>query len=297
MRRGGWILLFVLVLVAGIGIWWWQSSTSPQEKIAENLAPEMEVLSLRITDISDSRIKAISRIELSNPFPVEINSKSLEYEVLIDSVKVIDDVFEEPFRISSSESTVIEMPLEILAEPLKNVLQYFEQNQIDSAEYRIRTAFELDVPVAGEKEYTMDFSRRLPALYLPKVELEDIDTHILNPTEDGVDMRITVRNPNEFPIEMRHPSFRFSVEDDLQLEGGLDDYVHLPARGTEEIAIHTEITEGGLPKAGWKFLTDQEGTGFEYYFNAILGSENKILDESNVEMKVEGTLKDIADAL
>lgn len=119
-----WILLGIFFL-AGIAIWWWRSpySNAVKEKISQKLTPTMEVAAANISELDKERVKIKSKIILSNSFPVEIKSKQLQYEVFIDSVKIIDDIYEEPFTIHSSDNTIIEVPMEILKEPLFNLLE------------------------------------------------------------------------------------------------------------------------------------------------------------------------------
>ncbi|NIJ55485.1 hypothetical protein [Dyadobacter arcticus] len=39
----------------------------------------------------------------------------------------------------------------------------------------MKASFEVDVPVAGERKFTMDISRRLPASRIPRMKVKQID--------------------------------------------------------------------------------------------------------------------------
>lgn len=298
MKNGKWIILAAVVVLAGIGIWFWQSSSSENMggKIAEKVAPEMEVVSFDISNINKDQIDATSKVRLTNPLPVEIKTNRIDYEIFIDSIRVIKDAYNKPVRIASSDSTEIELPMKILADPMKEVLEYFDKNNIDSADYAMNITFQVDVPVAGEEEFDIDLSKRMPAIRIPEVEIENVDLNILS-SGDGVEIEIKIYNPNLFPIKMKDGSFALTIEKDLEVVGQMEDYVNIPERGTEIISIYAEKDRGSMFKTGWNLLTDKKGTGFKYIFSCILESDNNILDDTKMEMNVEGTLDEIADAI
>lgn len=76
------------------------------------------------------------------------------------------------------------------------------------------------------------------------------------------------------------------------MEGLLEKVIYIPARSTEEVALHAAIEEGSILKAGWQFLTDKKGTGFIYEFSGELMSENKMFDNTTTKILAEGVLDD-----
>lgn len=298
MNNGRWWIGVAGLILMGIVIWLWQSSSSQNggEGIAEDLTPNMEVVSVDITNIDKERIDAKSRIRISNPFPVEIHTNKINYEIYIDSIKVVEDSYNEPVRIASSENTLIEIPMQILADPMKRALEYFDTYEVDSAMYAINMNFQVDVPIAGEKEFNLDLDKKMPAMRLPEVELENIDLNILS-SDKGVDIVLRITNNNIFPVTMRNGNFYFIVEEDLEIEGEMEDYLHIPAKDTRDVAIHARQERGSLTKTGWNYLFNRKDTGFKYYFKFIIESENTLLDDTEMILNVEGTLADIANAI
>lgn len=281
----------------GAGIWIWQSTLSGEgDGIAEDLLPEIEVVSTKVSNISGDRIQATSEIQIGNPFPVEINTQRIDYEIFIDSIKVIEDAYEEPVRIASEDSTVIELPLAILADPMERVIQYFEEQQIDSANYTLNVSFQVDVPIAGENEFSIDIEKKLPAIKLPEIELANMDLNILS-SDEGVDVVLNITNSNLFALTMHDATFYFMIGDELEISGEFQDYVDIPAGGTSEVKIDAREERGSLTQTALSYLFDQEGTRFNYYFRFITDSENAMLNDTEMELKVEGTLADISEAM
>jgi LEA14-like dessication related protein len=297
--RAWWIIAAVLLLIPiGIFIWWQSSSSAPVKKeAAQRLTPKVSLASMNISDIDDERIKLNSTIQLSNPLPVDLHIKELRYELFIDSIRVMQDAYGKPITIHSSDSTTIQMPMELLTKPMARVLRHFEATKADSADYTMKATFDVDVPVAGKRNFSMDVSKRLPAVRLPKVKVRDVDLNALQLKKKGVDMVVTVTNPNTFPIKLKDGRFSFAMEDDLKMQGTLEKVINIPAGGSEDVTMHANVTDGSMLKAGWKMLTDKKDTRFTYNFRCKLLTESGLLRNSTMATSVQGTLAELANAV
>ncbi|WP_031527677.1 NDR1/HIN1-like protein [Dyadobacter crusticola] len=300
MRISKWlIVLLVLVVLAGAGIWWWKSPSSDKakQKAADKVTPTVGIATLNIRDIDAERIKMESKVTIHNPLPVDINTRRLNYVIYIDSIKVIEDTYEKPISIRSADSSTITVPMELLAKPMARVLKHFDDNKIDSADYAMTATFEVDVPIAGERKFTMDVSRKLPALRIPKIKLKNVDLNALAMKSKGMDVEVEVFNPNLFPLKLSNGAFVFSIEDALQMNGVLEKTISIPAKGSQNVSMHAKVTDGSILKSGWKILTDKKDTGFLYKFTGKVESESEMLDNSNMVMNVRGTLAEIMNAV
>jgi LEA14-like dessication related protein len=302
MRNNKWLIIVAVLLIAVAGIWWWSSSSSssssqsPGGAIAEGLTPEIDILSVRITNISDDRVDVIAEVILKNSLPVEFSSSSMEYEAYIDSIKVVEDVHNDPVTLNSGDSTVIELPLEVRVDPLDQVLSYFKENNIDSAHYALNASVILDVPIEGKEEFDLELSDTLPAFKKMEFSIEEVETNILS-SDDGLDLIIRARNFNNFPTEIRSGSFSITIKDEMQVVGQLEEVVYIPANGTEDIAIHAEKEWGSLTQSAKDFIFNQEDTRFSIHFNGIMHSDNKMLNETEVDLRVNGTLDELSEAV
>jgi LEA14-like dessication related protein len=300
MRVRKWlIVLLVLVVVAGVGIWWWKSPSSDQakKKAADKVTPTVGVASLNITDVDAERIKMVSKVTINNPLPVDIHTKKLNYVIYIDSIKVIEDTYEKPIDIRSSDSSTISLPMEVLAKPMARVLKHFDDQKVDSANYAMTASFEVDVPIAGERKFKMDVSRKLPALRIPKVKVKHVDLNALAMKSKGMDVEVEVFNPNLFPLKLSNGAFVFSIEDALKMDGVLEKTINIPAKGSQNVSMHAKVSDGSILKSGWKILTDKEDTHFLYKFTGKVESDNKMLSNSKMVMNVNGTLAEIMNAV
>lgn len=298
-HRGGLIFLGLLLLAGGAFFIWWKSGASvPQKReAAQQLMPKMSMASVNISDIDDERIKLTSKVKLSNPLPVDLHTKNLNYELYIDSVLVMKEAYNKPIFIKSSDSTIIQLPMELMAKPMAKVLKYFEDKKIDSADYTMKASFTVDVPVAGNRNFDMDITKRLPAVRLPKVKVKDVDLNALRLKKKGVDVVAQVTNPNLFPLKLKDGAFTFAVEDDMEMNGTLEKVINIPARGTQDVSMHAKVTEGKMLKVGWKLLTDKDDTKFTYNFRCKLASDNGLLQNSAMATSMQGTLGELVNVV
>ena len=70
MKRGGVIAVLIFILLVAIGVWWWRSSASDpvQETVSEELMPELDVASTRVTNISDDQINIDTEVVIEKSF-------------------------------------------------------------------------------------------------------------------------------------------------------------------------------------------------------------------------------------
>lgn len=315
MDRKKWIIATVIIIFGAAGIWWWQSSSgtsssstsvslpetssssssSIKDQIAQGLVPEIDVVALDISNIDKDRVDGTSRIMLKNPLPVDISTKRIDYEIYIDSVRVIRDAYNRPLKIGASDNAVIEVPVKILTEPMDRILEYFEKYKIDSATYMMQMTANLDEPIGGEGELSFEFSKEMPAMRLPEIEMEDFDPNIFS--DKGMDIILKVTNPNIFDISISNGYFSIIVHDEIEMVGDVEDHIYISAFKSEEILITTRKKWGSITQTGLNLLFDQEGTTFNYHFGFVLNSQIDLLNNTKMRINVNGTLDELTDAL
>lgn len=298
MNRTRWLIILVLLALLAAGGWWFFRSrdtgdTNGSGGNSLSLKPHLSVASVNVTDIDPDRIKMTARMFLSNPLPIEFKSKRLDYQLLIDSVKILESSYSKPISIRSSDSAVIELPMELLIEKLGRVLKRFEANKTDSADYTLQATVYADVPIAGERQFNFDQTKRLPAVRLPKIKLEKVDMGKLGLKESNLKAIITVTNPNQFPIKYRDARYTAKVGEDLNVSGQIPGVVSVPARGSAPVTINMDIRTGNVGRLAWKALFNKKDVPLQVNFRAKLVTENDLLKNSNMAFKVNSTLDEL----
>ncbi|MBK7426428.1 MAG: LEA type 2 family protein [Saprospiraceae bacterium] len=296
MKKRSWIIIFLIIILLVI-VWWCKSpmTSDSRQSAKDNLLPGIHVASVIVTEISNEWVKMDTKILLDNPLLVNINTNKIRYKLLIDSIKVLENEYNEPIIIRSGDTSVVEMPIEINAEALTSVMKYFKDNNIDSAEYSVHAIMEVEIPIAGKRDFKMNISRRLPALKLPEARLIDLDLNLFQLRKKGIDLVIKISNPNVFDIQLLEGKFNFYIEDYFSLRGIPDPDILLPAGSSTEIAINANI-DGNLPKTGWEILIGKDAP-FSLHFSGIFKSENNMLDRSKIKMIVNGRMDELRELM
>ena len=299
MRKKTGLIIFMVILVCAAGAWfWWRSPSSGLKKEAAKLKPELSVASISINDLDEESISATAKIMLRNNLPVEVKTSRLDYALFIDSTKVLEDSYSKPITIASSGSSTITLPLKILHRQIKAALKRLENKGIDSADYSMKATFQVDVPIAGERDFTMNMSKRLPAYRLLEVKMGDVNIGKLGLKESSLDMVVNVKNENSFPIKMKEGKYKLSIDNDENvLEGVMEPVVVIAPHSTTPISMHVDMKTMKVPKLGWKMLFDKKDTQFKMDFTSKLLSENGVLNNSKMQMKMEGTLDELKESV
>jgi LEA14-like dessication related protein len=299
MRGRKWLIVLGILALVAVGLWFfWRSPSSPLKKEVAKLKPELSVASVNINDIDEDRISATAKIILKNNLPMEVKTNRLDYVIYIDSTKIIEDSYSKPITIRSSDTTAIRLPMEIMHRQMTAALKRLDNKDIDSADYSIRATFQVDVPIAGERDFTMNMSKRLPAYRLPKVKMGDIDMGKFGLKETSVDMVVHVTNENNFPIKMKDAKYKLTIDNDENvMEGELQEVVNIRPNSTTPVAMNVDMKTMKVPKLGWKMLFDKDDTHFKMNFSSKLISENGILNNSKMAMNMQGTLEELKDAV
>ncbi|MDD5461055.1 MAG: LEA type 2 family protein [Methylococcales bacterium] len=287
MKKYSLALLFLMaVLMLGYG--WWKFKKTDSGEI--NLQPSLKVAAISNLDVGEEKVKMTSKIILSNPLPIHIKTDRLDYSVFIDSIKIVESSYNKPIRIYSLKDTTIEIPIDILKEPLARLLKYLEKNNKETAEYTVKADIKVDIPVIGEKKFFMEFSKRLPAFRPPKLEIEDVDVDSLGFDESKIDLVAQVANPNIFALKLKDGKYGFTVDNDIVMEGSLEKIIDIPAKSSSPVSIHLDLKTVKMGKFLWKMLFDKTGTPFNLKFRCKLLTDKDVLTNSHITFNIRGTL-------
>jgi LEA14-like dessication related protein len=293
MGKKYWYVLLIL-LICCLVIWlWWRSPSSSIKKEAAKFQPQVGVTAVKIYDIDDDRINMQMAIVLNNPLPVALNASRLKYKIFIDSVKVIESIYSKPININSSDTASIELPMEILVKPMKKILERLDRKKIDSAIYTMQSTMEVDVPIAGERSFDMNISRRLPAIHIPKGSLEKIQIDKLGLKETTLNVVLKIENPNVFPLKLDDGRYNVSIDKDFDMDGYFEKHLDIPAKQTVPLNMHLVLKTVKTGKLAWKSLFDKKDTHFKVKFSGKLNAQNKMLDNSKFLLTLKGTLDEL----
>jgi LEA14-like dessication related protein len=293
MKPRTWLILLVVLALLGVGGWYfWRFTKTPTES-AQGLKPELSVATVNITDISPERIKLTVKAFLKNPTPIEVKTSRLDYRILIDSTEVVKSSYTKPIVVRSSDSTAVELPMEILQKPLGRVIKRFTERRIDSANYSMLATLHADVPIAGEREFHFDKTTRLPAFQIPEVKVDKVNVDKLGLKESKIGANLLIHNPNTFPFKFKDARFTLKVGDEMTTNGGVPGLTSIPAKGSGPLPVYLNVDTDDAGKLIWQTLFKKKETALRLDFRCKLVSDLESLKNSEMALKVNTTLAEL----
>ena len=294
-----WIVIIILVLLVGGGLWWWNSRAPSGKKqgkaVVEKLTPKVNVVNVSITHLDAEKIKGICTVKLDNPLPVAVTIEGLDYEVRIDSQRVVKDTYSVPIMVQSAGSSSVQIPMEIKAKPLSRLLKYYDDKNLDSATYGFKATARVKVPIAGKKSFAFNMNKKLPAIRLLKIKPGKIDIDKLGLKNTSMAMVVHVYNPGLIPMKLKDGKYGVTIAEDVRMDGVMEKIINIPAKGSQDVTVTLNMKTGKIGKLAWKALFDKKDTPFKINFSCKLIADNAIIKNSSMVFTVKGTLDELKD--
>ncbi len=297
--KKGWIIALGLLLVGIIGAFVWynnlkKEAASEPGAYDNTLKPRLELSRFDFTDISDDTIKLNMYLLIDNPLPVELKASKINYVISIADTPIIEDEYRKGITIKSGDSSMVELPVMILSKKFKGVLARLERDGVDSTNYRIKTSFDLDVPILGEKTFTVIANRYLPTYHIPTIKVEDIDFGKLNLKEQDIAAKVSVDNRNKFPYKITDTHYTVTINGKQIAEGYQPEPIIIPAEAITPVVFPVTGNVGKALSVLPKIIFDKKNTPYAIDFRCKIIDKNKSMSFQNSKFvaTIRGTMDD-----
>lgn len=292
-RSKGWIWPIAAVIVTLVVLFLWQRGIFLNYGKKGGSKPHLSVKRITIHDIGEDRISMTAQIMVSNPLLIELKADSFQYQLLVDSVKILETDFVKPVTIMPQDSILLALPIEVLRDRLVRVLDSFEMNNTDSADYTLKAKLFFDLPIAGEKMYAVNKTQRGPALRMLKFRTEDIDIDKFGLKNSDMSMSLIVENPNLFEIAFTDVDYDLFVGKDFHMEGDVNRVVNIPAHSTITLPLKMDVHTKNIARLAWQVLFEKKHTPFRIQFRAKMVSDNDAFRDTRLRIKRTGRLDEL----
>lgn len=297
--KKGWIIALLLLLISVSGAYVWYSKLKDEQGSSggandDTLKPRLELGRMNITDINDGAITMTMDLLIDNPLPVGFKASQMDYTVYIADTPIVKDAYKKTIDLKSGDSTLITLPVKLLAGPMTKVLKTLEQKGMDSTTYKVRSSFALDVPILGEKTFAVTMEKKLPTLYIPKIKIEDIDFGPLGLKRTDVATKVRVTNKNKFPFNITDARYTVLIDGKEIADGYQPDPILIKAQATTPVIFPVTARPGKTLSVLPKLLFDKKDTPYLVNFRCKLIDKegNKSFKDSKFSAIIKGTLAD-----
>lgn len=299
VMKKGWTIALVLLLIgcAGAYIWYSRLKTNAAAEGGAHdntLKPRLEMSNLEITNIDDDKIDMNVRMLIDNPLPVGFKAKRLNYTVLMANTPIVEDSYEKAIEVESGDSTYVTLPMKVLLKQLSTVLKTLDKKDVDSTTYTVRSTFDLDVPILGDRTFKQTITKRLPTYYVPEIKIEDIDFGKVGLKSTEVATKVSVLNKNKFPYNFTDTHYSIIIDGKEIAQGDQEEPILIKAQATTPVVFPVTMKPGQvlglLPEA----LFEKETTPYLVKFRCkIIDKDNSAaFSNSKLNTQIKGTLAD-----
>jgi LEA14-like dessication related protein len=288
-------LIIVLIISLAVGGWYvFKTYKGNHENPVSGLKPKVELGIGQVSNITDSTVDVKLNLLVHNPLPVGFDLDGFDYFVTMNEKKIVENNYEKPLTLKARDSSALELPAQLKIKNISEIGDAATARGEDSADYHFETVFHLKKPLLGKDSLTLSVDKRLPLWQLPKVEVAGYDVEKFRLSKSELVIQLKFTNRNSFPIEFKNPSYVIDLGKQKRLaEGSVKGFTKVKEKSSEIYDIPITIDMGKVLKAAGQILVNGTDLPFTLYFKSVLKSENDIFKDSDVNVVVNGELKDM----
>jgi len=285
------LILFVLLLLGAAG---WYFYKKQNANPVSGLKPRVELDDVRIDAITDSTLDLTINLLLHNPLPVGLDVADMAYSVRMNETVILEDEYAKPFVVKASDSSSLSIAAQL---NLKNLIaEVNEQDRLgnDSADYYFEGIFHLRKPFLGKDTLRLAMDKRAFVYHLPEIKVVGFNLEKFRLSQSEVLLRLQVTNQNPFALEFRNPTYSidFGKQGNV-LKGSNPGGTRVSKNSSETYEVPLIVDMGELLKTGGQLRFQGNDLPFKLRFECKLASDNKMLNDSDLNYVVEGDMEDL----
>lgn len=291
------LLTILFLIIAGLAVFFiwrfvgYKRDTSPHKTF---LLPRVELFVVEITSLTAEKTEMTVKVILKNQLPIAFTADSVQYSIFINGVEVIKSHHKKTITLESNDTSWISLPLTIQNHHLKSILKASERKDIDSVEYRLHATFFTDI--IFKKKFDVDVTRLLPLIYIPELTSKHIQVDSLNFSRAAIQLNVSIRNQNVFPIKAKNIAYKFAIEDHEWIEGVIPGITDIKKQSVTELQIPIRVSFKEVSKTLFDLLKKGKNVKYKLHLTFRIDSENHSVMNSKVILESSGSVKSLMKA-
>ena len=287
-----WILTLVLVAAIAFAVWYFFRKSDPDP--VSGLKPRVEMSIAHIGEITDSTIKMELKTLVHNPLPIGMHLKAINYVVKMNDRTIVEDHYSKPLEVNAADSSLLTLPAKVKIRNLRVEGDEEAAKGRDSADYHFKTILHFEKPFLGKDSLVLDMDKRLPLYRLPVVKMAGYDFKKLGLRESDIVVKVEVTNLNPFSLEFQDPKYAMDLGKQKRFaEGAVRGITKVKSKSKDVYEIPLEVSLGKVIKAGAQLITKGKELPFTFYFKSKIKSRSEVLNNSDINLVMDGELKDV----
>lgn len=285
------IILVAVVLVLGAGWYFYKRKNADP---VSGLKPRVDMSIAHISDVTDSTVNMELKALVHNPLPVGLDVRKFSYSVQMNGKTIVEDLYGKPLRVGARDSSLVKLPAQLKIRNLRDEGDQEAAKGQDSADYRFESVFYLEKPFLGKDSISFSVDKRLPLYRLPEVKMAGYDLKKLGLKDTEIVIKMEVTNNNPFSIEFRNPMYAMDLGKQKRFaEGKVTGITKVKGKSKDIYEIPLSVSLGKVIKAAGQMITKGKEMPFTFYFKSKIISENEVINGSDMNLIMDGELKDV----
>lgn len=297
MRVGKVIIIGVgIILLAGI-IYLAITFLGSDDGIKERVVPQLELAQMQVTNLTAERADMNMNVIIDNPAPVGLSIDSLDYTIFIEGQEVAKTTYPDPVQIEASQNTKVSLPLTVYYDKLQSVLDQLEEEGRDSVVYTINATLFTDADLIPDDRINLEVEERLPLVRIPEIKVTDLSIEDLDFSGAVIQVETYIVNKNVFAMGFEDMHYSLQLGDNEALEGHKPEPVRIEAKDTAVMRVPVELDFGEMGRGLLDYLREGGDLPYDFSLQTKLISDTHILEDSDMNMKVTGTLDELGEVV
>jgi LEA14-like dessication related protein len=287
-----WIIIVLLLAGVGIAAGYFFKKSKPDA--VTGLKPHIEMSIARISDVTDSTIKMELKTLVYNPLPVGMHLKNINYVVKMNGKTIIEDHYDKPLEVKATDSSLLTLPAKVKIRNLRVEGDETAAKGQDSADYNFKTILHFEKSFLGKDSLVLDIDKRLPLYRIPMIKMAGYDVKKLGLKESDIVVKIEVTNLNPFSLEFQDPVYAMDLGKQKRFaEGAVQGITKVKSKTKDIYEIPLSVSLGKVIKAGGQMIGKGKELPFTFYFKSKIKSESEVLNGSDMNLIMDGELRDV----
>ena len=185
----------------------------PQARKALEQAVKPPIVSLKdysIAEVSTTHLTVILHLEVFNPNPIGLRLSKIEYTIELAGHPLISGVTTDGLDLQANAASEADVSVNLVYSEVLKV--YEDARAVDEIPYTISGKVTIDTPL-GPLPIPFKSQGMMPVVRPPK--LISIGIEVGDYSFSGVDLvvKLTLENPNGFPVDIRYINYALFLED------------------------------------------------------------------------------------
>lgn len=297
MRIGKVVIIGVgIILLAGI-LYLTITFLGSDDGIKEQVVPQMEFADMQLTNLTADRADMDMNMIIDNPAPVGLNIDSLYYTIFIEGHEVVKTTYPDSLQIEANQNTRISLPLTIYYDKLQSVLDQLEEEGRDSVVYTIDATLFTDADLIPDDRINLEVEKRLPLVRIPDVKVTDLSIEDISFSGAVIQIETYVINRNVFSMGFEDMHYSLVLGENEPMEGYKPEPLTIEAKDTAFIQMPVELDFGDMGRGLLDYIREGSDLPYNFSLRTKLVSDTHILEESEMNMQVTGTLDELGDVV